>query len=80
MKKKTMRLWLDTLERSLWTGIQSGIAVFTVDGATASVNLPTRWTFTCAGVAAGVAFLKCMAATRLGNTGTASSLPEHLTP
>ena len=68
-----MSNWADIAERTMWTFLQSGIAVTIVVSAHLSPSLTVLLT----GV---LALLKSYAATRLSVTHTAGTLPPSLTP
>lgn len=51
------------LERSLWTGVQTGLALVTVEGLTGGVD--ARMTLTVALVASALSALKTLAVGRL---------------
>ena len=64
------RSWfLDALERVVWTGLQAGSGIII---ATNSFDLIT---LKAAGIAAGLAVVKCIAARGVGSSNDASTLP-----
>ena len=65
----TKRLFLDMLERASWTAAQAFLAVYTVtDVSTAKAGL-------VAAAGAALAVLKGVVASRVGEPGTAATLP-----
>ena len=63
----------DISERLIWTGVQAALAITTVE----ALDLPVAWTPL---VAALLAFVKCVVASKVGVEGTASTLPASLDP
>lgn len=62
---------LDLLERSVWTFLQAGSAVLIVDGMD-DISMAALKT---ALVAGGIAVVKGLIASRVGNSNTAQALP-----
>ena len=63
-----MELYKDIIERAIWTAVQSFLAVFAV------TDLSTTKAASVAGAGALVSALKSIAASRLGDIGSASSI------
>ena len=63
-----MNLFKDIIERAIWTAVQSFLAVFAV------TDLSTTKAASVAGAGALVSALKSIAASRLGDIGSASSI------
>lgn len=63
-----MRIYLDVLERVGWTFIQAFAATVIVTGF-------NKEGLVIAASAAGVSALKCVAATRIGDSDSAAALP-----
>jgi hypothetical protein len=63
-----MELYKDIIERAVWTAVQSFLAVFAV------TDLSTTKAASVAGAGALVSALKSIAASRLGDIGSASSV------
>jgi hypothetical protein len=69
---------LDLLERSVWTFLQTFVAVFVASGVLDSTNLDGA-ALKAAAIAAGLAALKAVIAQQFG-TGTAATLPARDEP
>lgn len=54
---------LNLLERALWTGVQAGVALLTVEGLT-SLDASAGEMLITAGIAAGISALKTLAVER----------------
>ena len=63
-----MSVYKDIIERAVWTAVQSFLAVFAV------TDLSTTKAASVAGAGALVSALKSIAASRLGDIGSASSI------
>lgn len=76
------RFYLDLLERSLWTGVQTFLGAMAVDGIWLQAELTTEAKLKIALGAALVAVAKCVLSTQLPWTrsNTASSLPSDSEP
>ncbi len=62
----------DLLERALSTFAQAFLAAYTIDGWQSGLKV--------GGIAAGLAALKCLAATRVGAPDSGSLLPADVDP
>ncbi len=67
--------YADLLERTAWTAFEAGAAVWIARSGTFDAL-----TLKAAGGAALIAGVKCLIGARIGNQGSASTLPEHLDP
>ena len=63
--------YLDLLERTAWTGVQGGLAVWIAT----DVDLFSAEALKVAGVAAVIAAVKCLLAFQVGAGNTAATLP-----
>lgn len=66
---KTKRYWADLGERAAWTFLQAALAVFTVTGGKDGMKAAA-----IAGVAAVLSMLKSLAASKIGNPDSASTV------
>lgn len=63
------RVYLDILERVVWTALQAGVGAWVALGDFSDTTLKV------AGVAAVTAAAKCILATRVGDSDSAAALP-----
>lgn len=66
------RFYVDLLERTAWTAFEAGAAVWLI---TTEFN---ETTLKAAGLAAAIAAVKCVMASRVGNDQSAAALPGSL--
>jgi hypothetical protein len=69
------RVYLDIAERALWTFLQAFIGVL-IAGDMVDLSSGTLRAGAIAGVAAVLALVKSVAATRIGDPGSAATLPR----
>jgi hypothetical protein len=67
--------FLNLLERALWTGVQAGLAVLTVEGLTSMDATPLEL-LSIAGVSAGLSALKTLAVERSAQIAVATAPAE----
>jgi hypothetical protein len=75
----TKKLFLDLLERAVWTFLQAGLGVFVLADSF-DANLDNAEKAAMAGLAAVLALVKGVVASRVGDTGTAATLPATVDP
>lgn len=66
---------LDLLERSIWTFIQAAGALLIADGTDVVAIGSFGDKLKLAAIAGGIAVMKCVLASQVGNSGTAQALP-----
>ncbi len=71
----TRSFWLDTLERVVATFSQTLLGALPASYVP-GVTLPLRGALAVAGAAAGFSLVKCLAASRVGDSDSAALLPE----
>jgi hypothetical protein len=75
----TKKLFLDLVERAVWTFLQAGLGVFVLADSF-DANLDNAEKAAMAGLAAVIALVKGVVASRVGDTGTAATLPATADP
>lgn len=71
----TKSFLIDLLERVIWTFLQAFGAAFLVDNAADQVELSLRDKLIFSATAGGIAVLKCLLATQVGDSNTAQAIP-----
>jgi hypothetical protein len=75
----TKKLFLDLLERAAWTFAQAFLALFLFTGEL-DTDIDTAKKAAVAGIAAVIALAKGVVASRVGDHGTAATLPASTDP